>query len=98
MKLNFLDDLRVQWNSDHLMLATPFYDSYIYYNNFTFDSFVPDFKGLGLLTFFIQKIAYLLIVDFLVHKAEESGGSIEYVKSIYYKNKKDFYSISGQGK
>lgn len=88
-----LDDLRSQWNSDHLMLAIPFYDSYIYYNNFTFDSFVPDFKGLGLLTFFIQKNSLPIdsrLSSKVKKEAEEAGGSIEHVKSIYYKNKKDF--------
>jgi len=88
-----LEDLRKNWNLDNLMLTIPFYDSYVYYNNFTFESFVPNFHGLGELIFFIQK-NNLPIDNRLAHKVEneakECGGKIEYVKSIYYKNKKDF--------
>ena len=30
------------WSPDDLLLAIPFYDSYVYYNNLTFENFIPD--------------------------------------------------------
>jgi len=91
-----LDDLRFFWNCDHLMLAIPFYDSYIHQNNFTFNQFVPDFRDLGSITFFIQKNSLPIdhkLAEKVQNEAKECGGSVEYAKSIYYKNKEDFVAF-----
>jgi len=87
-----LEDLSKHWNGDDLLLFIPFYDSYIHRNNFSFDSFVPNFNGLGKVSFFIE--SNLLPIDvFLREKVESvakaSNASVVFAKSIYYKKRED---------
>lgn len=78
----------------NLMLCIPFYDSFIYNNNFRGKQCLPNF------IFFKEPIVYFvesnnLPFDNLLKKKIEAwvknqGGKIQEAKSIYYKNRKDF--------
>jgi len=83
--------LKKIWNNDHLKMAIPFYDSFIYCNNFSFCNAIPDLS-------FTKPDVFIesngLALDFLLeHKASEFAKTNSFdtcaVKSIYYKSKKD---------
>jgi len=81
------------WRPDDLLLAIPFYDSYVYYNNLTFENFIPDFSQFGSVTMFIEDNG--LPFDSLLREkvkaaADYYEATIQKVKSIYYKDRKDF--------
>ena len=79
------------WDESALQLAIPFYDSYIYNNNFTFSSCVPDF-AFTKANYFIENNNLPtdpLLID-LVNKICEKP---LLTKSIYYKDKKDVYAF-----
>lgn len=89
----FLDysALKDLWNDEELKLAIPFYDSFIYVNNFSFANAIPDFS-FAKPTFFIEdnnlaidQFIKIKILDFIKDSAYET----ELVKSIYYKNNQD---------
>lgn len=87
-----LDELKDFW-CDGLMMALPFYDSFIYYNNFTFDSFVPNLGWVKEMTCFLEDngLPYEKLLRNKVEAfAEANGYDTQEAKSIYYKNKKDF--------
>jgi len=93
----FLDysSLKNIWDDNHLKLAIPFYDSFLYVNNFSFGNSVPDFSFTKP-TVFIEDNG--LALDFLIkEKAEEFAASnnllTTVVKSIYYTNKSDVTSF-----
>ena len=82
--------LKSLWTKD-LMLAVPFYDSFLYNNKYTDAQCVPDFTFWDPL-FFIEDNDVLIdkdlkerVVEFCADKYK-----IQKVKSIYYKNKDDF--------
>lgn len=79
------------WNEKHLKLTIPFYDSFIYFNNFEFNNIIPDFS-FAKPNFFIE--SNNVSIDFLLRKKVEEFVANKYplhlTKSIYYKNKKDF--------
>jgi DNA polymerase III subunit alpha len=76
------------------MLAIPFYDSYIYNNNFTCGMCVPDFLPLFKEKVFFEEDNDLPFDDNLkelvAKEAEEQSCEIVKTKSIYYKDSKDF--------
>jgi len=89
----FLDysALKDLWNEEELKLAIPFYDSFIYVNNFSFANAVPDLSFTKP-TFFIEDNGLAIdqfiktkIIDFI----KDSQYQTESVKSIYYKNNRD---------
>lgn len=89
----FLDytNLKNLWNDEHLKMAIPFYDSFLYVNNFSFGNSVPDISFTKP-TVFIEDNQ--LALDFLIReKAEDFAktNNLEttLVKSIYYNNKAD---------
>lgn len=78
--------------TDNLLLAIPFYDSFLFYNNLTFRSCVPTFD-------FTKPILFVedndLPFDKVLgnqarHFAESGGYEIFDAKSIYYKMDEDF--------
>lgn len=87
-----LPELKSYWDSN-LTLAIPFYDSFIYYNNFTFDSFTPDFSSFGKLMVFYEDNGLpidLPLKEKVLQFHQKSDSDIFETKSIYYKNKSDF--------
>ena len=85
------DSLKNLWDENHLKMGIPFYDSFLYVNNFSFGNAVPDLS-------FTKPTVFLenngLALDFLIReKCQEFASSnnfpTELVKSIYYKNKED---------
>ena len=89
----FVDSVFLQNNwSDDLMLCIPFYDSFIYNNNFRGKQCLPNFKFTKS-TYFIESndLPFDHILKTKVEKwASAFGNSIQKTKSIYYKNRKDF--------
>jgi hypothetical protein len=78
------------WSND-LLLAIPFYDSFLYNNKYTDSQCVPDFSFTEPV-FFIEDNDVLLDKDMGERVLEFCSGKYETVqtKSIYYKNRKDF--------
>lgn len=89
----YLDDLKKFWDNDSLSLCIPFYDSFVYYNNFTFDKFDPSIRDFGDVVFFIEDNG-LPIDSFLADKVKKYSNTYDFncelVKSIYYNKKSDF--------
>lgn len=86
------DDLKKFWSEEDLMLAIPFYDSFIYMNNYHFCSCVPDFSFCSP-TFLIEN--NFLPFDFdlkskVLDYCSANGYQHENAKSIYYSKKEDF--------
>jgi len=84
-------DLKEHW-TNNLLMGIPFYDSFLYYNNFSFADFVPDFSFIKPL-FFLENNS--LPFDHLLRGEVEEYCALhnydtEEAKTIYYKNKKDF--------
>jgi len=84
-------DLKEHW-SNNLLMAIPFYDSFLHYNNFSFSEFVPDFSFSKPL-FFLEnnKLPFdHLLRDVVKEYCGKNNYITEEAKTIYYKNKKDF--------
>ena len=89
LDLRLLSDL---WDEANLLLAVPFYDSFIYKNLTSFNACVPNFTFANP-TFFVEENG--LPVDSMVKSAVERYCSankfkIQSAQSIYYKDKSDF--------
>ncbi len=83
--------LKDSWDENDLKLAIPFYDSFIYVNNFSFANAVPDFSFTNP-TFFIEQNDLALddiIKEKIIEFASVNNYKTELVKSIYYKNNED---------
>jgi len=86
-------DLKSFWSNDDLMLVIPFYDSFLYQNNFKYDAnFMHTFTSYNPI-FFIEN--NLLPQDFLMKSviedfAKTNNFKTQKAKSIYYRNRKDF--------
>lgn len=83
-------NLKKFWK-DSLLLAMPFYDSFVFQNTMGFNNCVPDFSFTDPL-FFIEDNS--LPFDFLVKEkvlayCKKNNYKTELVKSIYYKNRED---------
>lgn len=79
--------------SDNLVLAVPFYDSFIHKNLTTKDTHIPDF-GVIKPYFFIESndIPFDNLVKTGVNNyVDENGGNVINAKSIYYRNREDCY-------
>jgi len=89
-------DFKKHWNKKELMLAIPFYDSFIYQNNFKYGAnFMHNFKKYDPL-FFLENNH--LPYDALLRKAVEdftysNKFKTQEVKSIYYRHRKDLVSF-----
>lgn len=89
----FVDSVFLQnnWSND-LMLCIPFYDSFIYNNNFRGKQCLPNFNFTKA-TYFIESnnLPFDHILKSKVEKwADARGEAVQQTKSIYYKNRKDF--------
>jgi len=90
---SFVDSVFLQnnWSND-LMLCIPFYDSFIYNNNFRGKQCLPNFNFTKA-TYFVENnsLPFDLILKVKVEKwASARSEEIQQTKSIYYKNRKDF--------
>ena len=79
------------WSEDDLMLAIPFYDSFLYQNSFSFSSCIPDFSFCKPL-FLVEDNG--LPTDFLLtsivdNYCKQYGYETQLSKSIFYKNRSD---------
>lgn len=89
----FIDytDLKELWNENDLKLAIPFYDSFIYTNNFSFGNVIPDFSFTKP-TLFVEDNG--LALDYLLQEkvnefATNNNIPKTKVRSIYYNKKSD---------
>ena len=80
------------WQDDHLKLAIPFYDSYVFNNNFTLGKCIPNFKNFTNPSYFFERNN--LPFDFLLEQEvlKISGDAI-LTKTILYKNKEDVFAL-----
>lgn len=84
--------LESMWSKKDLSLAIPFYDSFIFFNIMSFNSWIVDFSFASP-TFFIENNG--LPFDHIISEAVENYCKAnkfptEKTQSIYYKNKSDF--------
>lgn len=80
-----------EFYTDDLMLATPFYDSFLYVNKYTDSSCVPDFSFCDPI-FFVEDNDVLVDQDLEASVRKFCDGKYDVIKtkSIFYKNKTDF--------
>lgn len=84
-------DLFKYWNDD-LILAVPFYDSFVHKNLLHGSLCVPDFRNIRPV-FFIEENSLpfdYLIQDGILNFINGQGYPTQLSKSIYYKDRKDF--------
>jgi DNA polymerase III alpha subunit len=85
-------DLKGLWDEDSLSLAIPFYDSFIFMNTLHFCSCVPEFSFTN--PYFFIEQNYLPFDLQVANKVrlycENNNFESVLVKSVYYKDKKDF--------
>lgn len=84
------DKLAEIWNAD-LFLAIPFYDSFLFVNNMSFSSIVPNFTFTNPI-FFVENNS--LPFDFMIEQkvkefCSKNGYRVFNAKTIYYKNRSD---------
>jgi len=82
--------LRRLWHPS-LLLSLPFYSSFLAQNTLTFGSIVPDLPTVPIVQ---REIGQEIPLDELLNEAVDryvanSGATVQPVKSIYYKNRKD---------
>lgn len=92
----FIDhkNLKSVWEDSHLILAIPFYDSFIFNNTLRFCNCIPNFSFCSPV-FLIEN--NLLPFESIVHEniknyCSDNNFTTQKVKSIYYENKDDFES------
>ena len=86
------DNLKKLWTKN-LMLCVPFYDSFIFNNNFLGRSCFPELDFADSVTFFIEDNGLPfddLLTDNIQTFVKNTNHKTEKAKSIFYKNKKDF--------
>ena len=87
-----MKQLEQTWKEEHLKLAIPFYDSFIYNNLMTFASCAPSFNFTKPY-FFIErnKLPFDELLEKKVNEfCKQKNFETQLTKSIYYKNKEDF--------
>jgi len=82
--------LRARW-SDHLILALPFYSSFIAKNTLTFAAISPDLPSEPVVLREVgQELPFDSLLDGAVNKyALTTSAKVQQVKSIYYRNRVD---------
>lgn len=88
---------RIDWKtlktmfSENLILALPYYSSFLYRNTFTFNSIIPELPGIPIVLKEIQQdLPIDSIIDNIIDNYVKSNNyTIQNVKSIYYKNRED---------
>ena len=87
-----LNLLKSMWSKKNLSLAVPFYDSFIYYNIMSFNSWMVDLSFASP-TFFIESNGLPFdstIAEAVENYCKANKFPTEKTQSIYYKNKSDF--------
>ncbi len=84
------EELKKYW-TPNLKLSIPFYDSFLYYNTFTFSSILFDIDYFKDVDFWIENnnVAFDFILEKVVRDFCKDKYPIYEVKSVYYKNKND---------
>jgi hypothetical protein len=89
------DILKKLWNEDDLLLAIPFYDSFLYQNTLSFSNCLPDFEFANPL--FLIEDNKLPTDELLKQVVIDYCGSYDYEyslsKSIFYKKRTDIESF-----
>lgn len=83
--------LEKHWNEDDLLLAIPFYDSFLYYNTLTFRTIIPEFAGKP--TFLVEDngMVFDQSIKLAIEKFDpDSEHARVQAKSIFYKTRADF--------
>jgi DNA polymerase III alpha subunit len=84
------------WQEKNIDLAIPFYDSFLFNNQMYLANCVPDFSKIKP-TFFLEDngLPFDLIVNKHVNNFTQEGKNFkkQLVKSIYYKDKKDYAAL-----
>lgn len=84
-------DLVDKWTED-MLLAVPFYDSFIFNNNFCLGNCIPDFKGIK--PIFFKEDNSLPFDKFIGDIVDDySNGEAQLVNSIYYRYKADVEAL-----
>lgn len=87
-----IKELKHFWNKDDLLFCVPFYDSFLFKNNFTIGSGI--FPDLSLEPIFFVENNETFYDDILGEKVIDFCSKYGYdylkTKTIYYKNRKDF--------
>lgn len=83
--------LASMWKEEDLRLAIPFYDSYIFTNNFSFTTCLPNFNFTQP-KYFIEN-NNLPFDSILISKVKEINANPILTKTILYKNKKDVFAF-----
>lgn len=87
-----LNVIKEFWSEKDLFLGIPFYDSFIFKNNLSFNTCVPSFSFTSPI-FFIEGNGLpfdLIIKNSVQEYCTSNDFEIEQAQSIYYKNKEDF--------
>ncbi len=82
------------WSEEHLILAVPFYDSFIHRNVCYLANCVPDFSYTNPV-FFIENNGLFfddLVLESINEFDKENKHDREEVQTIYYKDRKDFFA------
>lgn len=88
--------LKDHWNNEDLVLAVPFYDSFIFYNNFHSRACVPNFSFCNPVFFSennnlpFDDLLNSLLQKYIIDDLKLPEESIVKTKSIFYKNAEDF--------
>lgn len=79
------------WDENNLKLCIPFYDSFIYYNTFTYSICCPNFDFTKL-TFFTEdnELPFDDLLSYKVKKYASDKYPVISTKSIYYEKREDF--------
>ena len=83
--------LKKNWSEEDLLLAVPFYDSFLYKNSLTFGSCIPDFSFCKPLFFIEDNNLPIdnLLSPIVINYCNEFNYEYITSKSIFYKNRKD---------
>jgi len=83
--------LKKYWANEDLLLAVPFYDSFIYYNNLSSRNCIPDFSFCDPVFFTEENdLPYDNILLSLVESYVDGKHQMRKCKSVYYKDKAHF--------
>ena len=76
--------------TDNILMAVPFYDSYIWKNKYTFSNCMPDFLDNLDVIYFVEdnKLPFDKITGDFIHALHKE--KVVEAKTIYYKNREDY--------
>ena len=88
------DGLKSIWQDSHLILAIPFYDSFIFNNTLKFCSCTPHFSFCSPIFFIENNLLPFesIVLNSVQNYCEKNNLNMQNVKSIYYETRDDFES------